>query len=110
MAERKRRCRAAPRQPVELADAAQAEALQQQHGFRREAQGFDGERRKPRLGFSGRGDRRRGREAGERMRGAKGVGEAGARGQAEACQPGDEVFQELLFAAVEMGDTGDVDP
>ena len=73
-----------PRQPVELADAAQAEALQQQHGFRRQAQGFDGQRRKPRLGFSGRGDRRRGREAGERMRGAKGVGEAGARGQAEA--------------------------
>ena len=52
----------------------------------------------------------RGREAGERVRGAERVGEAGARGQAEARQPGDEVVQELLFAAVEMGDTGDVDP
>ncbi len=98
------------RQAVELADAPQAEAFQQQHGSRRQAQGFDGQRRQPCLGFSSQGDRRRGREAGERVRGAKRIGEAGARGQAEARQPGDEVVHELGFAAVEMGDAGDVDP
>ena len=40
------------RQRVELADAAQAEPLQKQHGLRREPQRLDGQVREPRLGLA----------------------------------------------------------
>ena len=44
------------------------------------------------------------------MGGAERVGEAGAHRQLEARQAGDEIGDELSFAAVKVGDTGDVDP
>ena len=102
---------AGARQIVKLADAFQAEPPQEERGFGRKAQGFDGERRERFGQRAGGGDARGGlREAGQGVRGPQRFGETEPHAETRLGKAAFEVGQEAGFAAEEMGNAGDVEP
>ena len=94
-------------QVIQRADLGEAALLQALHGFRLQPQPRQGQVAQGFAGVAGRSD---GKTAMPRqgMRRADGVGDGGARLEAEALQPPQQIAAQLRFAAAKMGAAGDV--
>ena len=99
------------RQIVELADALQAEPLEQPRDLIVKPQSLDGKRRERLPDLSLRNDDgRRMRAACERMRAAQGLGESDSRAETEPRESHRHVVEESAGAAEEMRHARHVEP